>query len=122
MGRLSTGATSNLPDSVKNKKLEVMHPEFSTNPSVQYIGLPKRFVAGSVLFGDKNECAENVTVTLVGDKEKKVVKTDNYGDFEFEGLLSDANYVVKIEHPKYKAREFNVNTKADIYIGEIVLV
>jgi len=106
---------------MKNRKTEVMHPEFGTRPSVHYIGLPKRFVAGAVLFGDKNECAEDVTVTLIGDKEKKTLKTDNYGDFEFEGLPSDANYVIKVEHPKYKIQELNVNTKVDVYLGEITL-
>ena len=109
-------------NSIKSKKVEVMHPEFGTKPSVQYIGLPKRFVAGAVLFGDINECAENVMVTLIGDKGKEAIKTDNYGDFEFEGLPEITSYVVKVEHPKYKTQEFNVNTKDDVYLGDIVLV
>lgn len=121
MGALIFGEYDKLKSSIKDKKTEVMHPEFRTKPSIHYIGLPKRFVAGAVLFGDKNECAENVTVTLIGDKEKKNVKTDNYGDFEFEGLPSDTNYVIKVGHPKYKTQEFNVNTKVDVYLGEITL-
>jgi hypothetical protein len=104
-----------------NEQLGVMHPEFGTKPNVQYIGLPKRFVAGTVLFGDKNECAENATVKLIGDKEKKTAKTDNYGDFEFEGLPADASYVLKVEYPRYKTQEFKVNTKVDVYLGEIIL-
>jgi hypothetical protein len=74
-----------------------------------------------VLFGDKNECAENVTVTIMGGGEKKTAKTDNYGDFEFEGLPVDLDFTVKLECSGYQPQEFSVNTKADIYLGMIKL-
>ena len=38
---------------------------------VRYIGLPKRFIAGSVVFGDTDECAEGVKVTLVERRREK---------------------------------------------------
>lgn len=120
-GALSFGEYDELKKTIINEQVEMMHPEFGTKPNVQYIGLPKRFVAGTVLFGDKNECAKNATVKLVGDEEEKTAMTDNYGDFEFEGLPADASYVVKVEYPKYKAQEFRVNTKMDVYLGEIIL-
>jgi Fe-S-cluster-containing dehydrogenase component len=106
---------------LKNKRLEVMNPEFGTKPNVCYVGLPQRFIAGAVLFGDKNECAENVTVTIMGGGEKKTAKTDNYGDFEFEGLPVDLDFTVKLECSGYQPQEFSVNTKADIYLGMIKL-
>ena len=102
-------------------KAEILHPEYEMKEKVTYIGLPKRFVAGSVVFGDKDECAENVSVTLTGEGEKKTVKTDNYGDFEFEGLPEDKEYSVKIECPGYKPEEFSVKTKVDVYLGDIIL-
>ncbi len=106
---------------ITEKKAEIMHPEFGLKPSVYYIGLPKRFVAGTVLFGDKNECAENVSVTLLGQGNQKTVKTNNYGDFEFEGLEAEQEFSVRIEHPGYAPREFRVQTKTDVYLGDIVL-
>ena len=115
------GEYDELKDTITDKKTEVMNPELGLKPSVYYIGLPKRFVAGAVLLGDKNECAENVTVTLMGDGGKQTKKTDNYGDFEFEGLPTDKDYTVKIEHPGYAPQEFKVNTKIDVYIGEVRL-
>lgn len=106
---------------VASGKVEILHPEYDMKDKVSYIGLPKRFIAGSVVFGDKDECAENVSVTLTGEGEKKVIKTDNYGDFEFEGLPADKEYSVKIEHPKYESKEFSVQTKVDVYLGDIIL-
>jgi Fe-S-cluster-containing dehydrogenase component len=120
----------NDPDSAISKviasskgKLEVLHPEYELKPNVQYIGLPKRFIAGEVIFKDKKgECAEGVTVTLKGKgKEDKVIKTDNYGDFEFEGLESDQEYTVLLEHKGYTAKKIKARTRIDTYLGEIVL-
>jgi Fe-S-cluster-containing dehydrogenase component len=104
-------------------KTEVLHPEYGLKEKVTYIGLPKRFVAGTVIFGDTDECAENVNVALTGKGEKKqVAKTNNFGDFEFEGLPENKEYTVKIEHPGYKSAECNVKTLIDVYIGEIILM
>jgi Fe-S-cluster-containing dehydrogenase component len=100
---------------------EALHPEYGMKDKVRYIGLPKRFVAGSVVFGDTDECAEGVNVSLVGEGEKKTVKTNNYGDFEFEGLAIDKAYTVKVEAAGYKSQKFEVKTSIDVYLGDIIL-
>lgn len=100
---------------------EPLHPEYQLNEKVKYIGLPRRFVAGSVVFSDTDACAEGVKVTLVGKGEKKTVLTNNFGDFEFEGLPLDQEYTVKIEAKGYKARQFQVKTNIDVYMGDIFL-
>ncbi len=103
------------------EKAEVLHPEYELREKVMYLGLPKRFIAGSVVFGDTDKCAENVTVTLAGNGEKKQTKTNNYGDFEFEGLPKDREYTVQFKHPGYRAEELKTHTKIDVYLGDIVL-
>lgn len=115
------GEYDELKGSIADKRAEVMHPEFDMKPNVYYIGLPKRFVAGTVLFGDKNECAENVSVTLTGQGTAQKAKTNNYGDFEFEGLPADKEYSVKIEYPGYATQVFSAQTTKDVYLGEIIL-
>jgi len=60
-------------------KTEPFHAGYGLNEKVTYIGLPKRFIAGAVVFGDTDACAEGVQVTLEGEGEKKTVQTDNYG-------------------------------------------
>lgn len=104
-------------------KLEVLHPEYGLIPNVKYIGLPKRFIAGEVLFRDrKDECAAGVKVTLFSKgNADKVTNTDNYGDFEFEGLDADKKYTVLIEHSGYGARKLKVKTNIDTNLGEILL-
>ncbi len=120
-GTLIFGEYEDLKNIIKEKKAELLHPEFGLKPNVYYIGLPKRFVAGTVIFGDTDECAENVKVSLSGDGKKETIKTNNYGDFEFEGLEPDQKFSIKVEHPGYVNKEFNVQTKTDVYLGEIGL-
>jgi hypothetical protein len=115
------GEYDELQSSIAKNKTEIMHPEYGLKPSVYYIGLPKRFVAGSVLFGDINECAENVSITLAGQGAEQTIKTDNYGDFEFEGLPSDKEYTVNVEHKDYAPLVFDVQTKSDVYLGNMIL-
>lgn len=107
---------------VASRDLEVLHPEYGLESRVHYIGLPKTFVAGSVIFGDQDdEWAENVAVSLKGKTSEKTVMTDNFGDFEFEALRPDTEYLIKIEYKGYAPREFHVRTRTDVYLGEIVL-
>jgi Fe-S-cluster-containing dehydrogenase component len=112
---------SEIAQKMASGKAEPLNPEFRLSEKVRYIGLPGKFVAGAVVFGDIDECAENVKVTLTGEGEKKSVLTDNYGDFEFEDLPADKKYSVKIEAPGYKGRIFEAKTTIDVYLGDIIL-
>lgn len=114
------------PDSEVSKlmasgQVEVIHPEYALKETVGYIGLPKRFIAGTVVFGDKDECAGNVTVTLAGQGEEYNITTNTFGDFEFEGLEADKEFSVTIEHQAYAPIVLKVQTKRDIYLGDIIL-
>jgi len=106
---------------IASAKPEAMHPEYGLKEKVRYIGLPKRFIAGSVVFGDTDECAANVSVKLTGRGNKQTVMTNGFGDFEFEGLEADKVFSLKIEYPGYKSRSFKVQTKDDVYLGETFL-
>jgi Fe-S-cluster-containing dehydrogenase component len=103
------------------KKTEILHPEYGMKEKVQYISLPKKFVAGTVIYGDIDECANGLTVTLTGDKESWHTQTNGFGDFEFEGLGENKDYSVKIEAEGYKAKSLKTRTQKDVYLGEIVL-
>lgn len=102
-------------------EVEVIHPDYGLKEKVGYIGLPKRFIAGTVVFGDTDECAGNVPVTLAGQEGERTTSTNTFGDFEFEGLEADREFSVKIKHQGYAPREFSVKTKRDIYLGDIIL-
>jgi Fe-S-cluster-containing dehydrogenase component len=102
-------------------KTEVLHPEYGMKERVTYIGIPRRFITGSVVFGDTDECAEGVMITLTGGNDIKTIKTNNYGDFEFEGLPENKDFTVEIAHPGYKSQDFKVTTSEDISLGDIIL-
>ncbi len=100
---------------------ESLHPEYGLKESVTYIGLPKTFVAGTVVFGDTDECAGGVAVTLTGNGKKMTIKTNFFGDFEFENLDKNEDYIIEIEAKGYKPQEMSAKTKTDVYLGIITL-
>jgi Fe-S-cluster-containing dehydrogenase component len=112
---------SDVAQLVASGKTEPLNSEYRMKEKVHYIGLPRRFVAGAVVFGDSDACAENVNITVTGEGEKRSVLTNNYGDFEFEDLAPDKNYSVKVEVQGYKTRTFEVKTATDVYLGDIFL-
>jgi Fe-S-cluster-containing dehydrogenase component len=100
---------------------EAMHPEYDMNEKVRYINLPRKFIAGTVIYGDIDECASGITAKLVADGTVQETKTNGFGDFEFEGLADNADYTIKIEAPGYKPKSLKTKTQKDTYLGEIVL-
>jgi Fe-S-cluster-containing dehydrogenase component len=101
---------------------EEFHPEYATKPLVSYRGLPRRFIAGEVVLADREDvAAEGVTVVLRDSTGARTTMTDTYGDFEFEGLDADRDYVLRIEHPGYRPREQPVSTRTDVNVGTMVL-
>ena len=101
---------------------EDLQPEYGLKPKVVYVGLPKRFIAGEVLLSNQqDECAEGVKVTLMEGSESKTIETDNYGDFEFEGLTPNSSYTIRVEHEGYVSKEMTVQTRLDLNLGEVIL-
>jgi hypothetical protein len=107
---------------LKQNSWEKLSPEFKLKEKVLYQGLPKRFISGTVVYQDKNECAENVHVELSDGAAKKVSMTNAFGDFEFEGLDENKTYHVKIASSGYKEEKRDIKTYKDIHLGEIFLV
>ena len=60
-------------------------------------------------------------VTLISGEESKTIETDNYGDFEFEGLTANSSYTIRVEHEDYVSQEMTVQTRLDMNLGEVVL-
>ncbi len=112
---------SEISQRLATKKAEPLRSEFGMKEKVLYLNMPKRFIAGSVVFGNTDKCAGDVTVTLIGDEGQKTTKTNNYGDFEFEELSDNKDYALQIKHRGYKSKELKVRTKIDTYLGDIVL-
>lgn len=100
------------------------HPEYGLKEKVRYLGLPKDFVAGAVVFGDTDECAVGDTITLEaleGDDAKATTQPDVFGDFEFEGLPANTPYKVTVSAAGYKPQERETRTTKSLYLGKIFL-
>lgn len=107
---------------VAEKKIEVFHPEYGTEPTVMYVGIPKRFVAGEVVRDDvRGQCAEGARVVLEGDGLRLETRSDSYGDFEFEGLEKNKAFTVTVSLDGYATKVFDITTHTDVNLGEIIL-
>jgi Fe-S-cluster-containing dehydrogenase component len=114
------------PESEVSKRLREeqavsLHPEYGLRETVRYLGLPKRFVAGSVVFADTDKCGRDVLVTLSGDGQTREATTNAFGDFEFEGLDKDREYTLAFQCPGYENRTMKIFAKIDKHIGDVVL-
>jgi Fe-S-cluster-containing dehydrogenase component len=106
---------------IASGKTEALQGGYDIGEKVRYIGLPGKFIAGTIIYGDRDECAEGVTVSLSRDSERREVKTNAFGDFEFEGLADNTEYTIRIAAGGYKEQTITAKTGKDIYLGEIAL-
>ncbi len=98
---------------------EKLHPEFNLDTRVHYIGLPKRFIAGTVYDPNKKEVVIGATCTLSGDGSGTTT-TDDWGDFWFEGLKV-GTFSVKIEAAGKTVTKTSISTEKDVSLGDIPL-
>jgi len=123
-GALMFGEYDQLKKVIKERKAEVLNPEFGLKPRVYYIGLPKKFIAGTVLCQKICEPLEDAQITLsnLSTLESITTRADNYGDFEYEGLETGTTFSVLIEKKGYQDKRIEpVRTEKDVYLGEIFL-
>ncbi len=114
-------ANSAIAKLVASGVTESLHPEYGLKEKVSYIGLPRKFIAGTVVYGDIDEVASGVTVKLVGKGESRQAVTNGFGDFEFEGLADNTDYTLKVEVPGYKSKSVKAKTQKDLTLPDIIL-
>jgi NAD-dependent dihydropyrimidine dehydrogenase PreA subunit len=104
-------------------RAEVLHPEYGTRPRVYYIGLPKRFIAGTVYDPVIEEIVEDAvcTLTALADGGQATVKTDDFGDFWFEDLaVGEYSLVIETDDGRTKTWD-RISTDDDVNLGDIPL-
>jgi tetrathionate reductase subunit B len=103
------------------KGLEVLHPEYGTQPRVYYLNVPGKFIAGTVYDVLTKRIIEGAACTLTGQGVSLSTSTDGFGDFWFENLKVGL-YSVKIEASSYHPKIFdNISTRKDVNLGDIPL-
>ena len=108
--------------------MEVLHPEYKTEPRVLYQNLYRYFrcfIAGSVSYHKEGvtECAEAARVELWKDsKQVDVTVTDSFGDFKIDNLEEASGpYRIEISYKDYVKKEVKVDLKESTNLGEISL-
>ena len=118
-GAIKFGDEAELSELIK--KSEVLNPELGTMPRVHYIGLPKRFIAGTVYDPAAEEVIIGARCILSGGGETFNASTDEFGDFWFEGLKT-GTFTLKIESNGKTLTIDSINTEKDVSLGDIALV
>jgi Fe-S-cluster-containing dehydrogenase component len=105
--------------------LETFRPELSSRPRVYYKNLHRwttAFVAGTVVAGDTDECAEGVTATVTRDgRTVGEATTNNYGDFVVDGLEPGGRYTVTVQAAGYRTAALPVTLDASLTLATVFL-
>jgi Fe-S-cluster-containing dehydrogenase component len=115
---LMFGEESDLAD--KFAEGEALHPEYGVKTRVSYIGIPKRFIAGTVYDPDTNEVVIGATCTLTGGTDTLTLETNHWGDFWFNDL-EVGTYSLKIEADGKSKTLADISTEKDVGLGDIAL-
>ena len=114
---------------IQTENLEVHLPERKTNPRVYYKNLyrfTRSFIGGSVAIrvGDKEECAEGASVTLLNGGNETVGEcmTDGFGDFKFDDLEENSGaYTLRVVYTGHETKTVEVELTQSVYVGTIFL-
>ncbi len=116
-GAFTFGEEAELKDLIS--RAEVLKPELGTKPRVYYIGIPRRFIGGTVYDPDIDEVIIGAGVTIKSNSGEASHRTDEFGDFWVDGL-SLGKYTVTITNSGYTKKELEVDiTGKDVNLGDI---
>jgi tetrathionate reductase subunit B len=101
-------------------KAKTLHPEFGLETKVHYIGLPDRFIAGTVYDPEAQEVVIGATCTLTGEGGTVTETTNHWGDFWFNGL-EVGTFSLKIEADGKTKTISDISTEKDVGLGDIPL-
>jgi Fe-S-cluster-containing dehydrogenase component len=103
--------------------LEVFHPEFMTQPTVYWRGLPKPWIAGMLIDAARDEVIAGATVTVTDllEPDSVRVQSDEFGEFWIRGLTVGRQYSVDIVQPGYRPFRAIMTADRDQDMGEVCL-
>jgi Fe-S-cluster-containing dehydrogenase component len=103
--------------------LEVYHPEYRAEPRVLWIGLPKPWIAGTVIDAASDEVLADAAITSVDlvDDGSVTVRSDAFGDFWVKGMEKDRKYRLVISKDGYEDFLAIVTTTGDQDLGTVCL-
>ncbi len=103
------------------KDAELLNPEAGTKSRVYYKHLPRKFVAGTLYDPKEKEVIIGAVCTLKDNQsdETFTARTDNFGDFWFNGLKDDRTFTLTLKKGKKSKTVKNISTTIDLSLGDI---
>jgi len=103
--------------------LEVYRPEYRAEPRVLWKGLPKPWIAGTVIDAARDEVLADAKITSVDlvDDGSVTVRSDAFGDFWVKGMARDRKYRVAVSKDGYEEFLAIVTTTGDQDLGTVCL-
>jgi tetrathionate reductase subunit B len=104
---------------------EVWKPELKdeVKPRLYYLGLPKKFIAGTLYEPKEEEVVIGATATLTAaDGTVRATETDGYGDFWFEGIDAGVYSLELASGGKVLSFAGLDTTEKDINLGDVPLI
>jgi hypothetical protein len=107
----------------QGEALEVYRPEYQAEPRVLWKGLPKPWIAGSVLDTVSDEVISGVAITAIDlfEDGSVTVLSDEFGDFWIKGVEKDRKYKLEIKKKGYEDFRAIVTTDGVQDLGDICL-
>lgn len=103
--------------------LEVYRPEFMTEPTVHWKGLPKPWIAGTLIEAKRDEVIAGATATATDlhGSGSFSVRSDAFGEFWIRGLTGGRDYSVDITMAGYRPFRTVITADGDQDMGEVCL-
>jgi tetrathionate reductase subunit B len=116
-------ATNGASVSLQSRNAEIFHPEYNARPRVRWTGLPRPWIAGSVIDQASDEVLAGVAVTALDlfDSNSVSTRSDSFGDFWLHGLTSGHKYKVECRLDGYAPFVTILTTAADADLGTVAL-
>ena len=103
--------------------LETFHPEFCAEPLVMWRGLPKPWIAGTVVDAASDEVVPDAKIESVDlfENETASAASDAFGDFWLNDMKSGRKYRIEITKAGYQDHVAIVTTDGDQDLGTVRL-
>jgi ferredoxin len=110
-------------DAGRGATVEVYHPEYRAQPRVSWKGLPKPWIAGTVIDAVSDEVIPGAAITSVDlfEDGSVTVLSDEFGDFWVRGLQTARKYRLEISKHGYQDFRAVVTTDDEQDLGDVHL-
>jgi Fe-S-cluster-containing dehydrogenase component len=105
-------------------KADPYRPELGLKTRVYFVGLPKKFIGGTLYDPAEEEVIVGATCTLKDEQSGEVftTQTDGYGDFWFKDLKDDRKFSLKMEKGGKTKTLDAISTEKDVNLGDIPFI